>query len=108
VKNMRHVVTVMRPAEAQDDAGQKKNATVYRADVPCSIEHLSGREAEKARAIYPEATLKVEMYGNPLKPVSHKDWLKHGERKLFIGDIDDHLQSGQHGPITLLCGEEPK
>ena len=104
-------VTVMRPAEALSDGGQKKQPTTVLKDVPCSIKHLSGREVERARALWPEATHEVEMGGDPSKPLRTKDWLElpglAGEtRRLHIGDINDKQQNGLH--LTLLCGENPR
>lgn len=113
---MRHRATVMRPSEALSDGGQTQSANVLLRDVPCSIEHLSGREAELVHAQFPEASLKVECYGDPNKPIRHTDWLEvlgvgrdsSGQpviRKLHISDIQDRDQNGIL--LTLFCGENP-
>lgn len=105
---MRHVVNVMRPTEATGTVGelQGQDATVI-ALVPCSIESLSGREAEIARSVYADVTLKVEMYADPRKPVTANDYLTGGTigtRKLYIGFVKDSNNMGT-GTLELLCSE---
>jgi hypothetical protein len=113
-KNMRHVVKVMRPAKATNTIGntQGQPDTICNA-WPCSIETLSGREAELARQTFAAATLKVEGYGNPKKPIRESDYLefidgvtgtKDKPRKLYVGVVNDKHQNGVE--LSLLCGEE--
>ena len=101
---MRHIVNVMRPTEAVGSLGQLqgKPETVMR-EIPCSIRSLSGNEQEQARQNSVSATLAVEMYGDPKKPLKEKDWLQFGDRKLNIAYIDDVNQNGLQ--LKLLCGE---
>lgn len=110
MRNMLHVVNVMRPTENLTDGGQKQNAECVLKNWPCSIEPLSGREAERVHATFPEASLKVEGYGNPQKPFRRTDWLElkatdGALRKLHIADIQDEMQNGIE--LTLFCGENP-
>ena len=100
----RHLVTVMRPAEATDEYGQTQGqpATILK-DVPCSIEPLSGRETELARQTFGIASLRVRMYGDPAKPLQYTDWLAFGGRRLNIGQIIDRHQNGLD--LELICGE---
>lgn len=106
MRNARHIVDVMSPAEALDDRGQPGGQDiVYRKQVPCSIETLNGREGELARQQFASATHRVEMYGDPGKPLDHTMYLlKHPEmRRLEIGFINDVHQNGV--VLSLLCGE---
>lgn len=101
---MRHMVTVMRPTQAQGTRGepQGKDAVIVK-DVPCSIETLSGREGELARQIFAAATYRVQMYGDPSKPIENTDYLQFGSRRLNIGFINDRQQNGIE--LELLCEE---
>jgi head-tail adaptor len=94
----------MRPGEAVGSLGelQGKPETVIK-NVPCSIKTLSGNEQESARQNGVTATLAVEMYGDPNKPLKEKDWLEFGSRKLNIAHIEDVNQNGLQ--LKLLCGE---
>lgn len=115
MRTPRHVVNVMRPTTAHNDGGQLQGQpeTLVK-NWPCSIDPLSGSEAIRVHANFPEATLKVEGYGDPAKPLRRTDWLempglgtdesgKPVIRKLFISDIQDRNQNGIH--LTLICGE---
>lgn len=103
MRNLRHIVNVHRPTQALDSRGQANNDTVYWRDVPCSIEAISATEGEAGGQQQAVTTYKVEMYGNPLKPLKHSDWLKWGSRKLNIEAIDDTKQNGEQ--LVLTCGE---
>ena len=105
MKNMRHVVNVMRSTKTEGSLGQTqgKPDTIIK-DWPCSIETLSGRELELARSTFAAATLKVEGYGNPSKPIKETDYLEFGERILHVGFVDDKHQNGVE--LSLICGEE--
>jgi len=80
---MRHVVSVMRPsnAEGSRDKSKASRRKLIKA-WPCSIETLSGREVVQARTVFAEATHKVEGYGNPAKRFKERDYLTGGS----IGD----------------------
>lgn len=98
----------MRPTEATGTVGelQGQDATVI-ALVPCSIETLSGREAEIARSVYADVTYKVEMYSDPRKPVTPNMYLTGGTlgpRRLHIGFVKDSNNMGT-GSLELLCAE---
>jgi head-tail adaptor len=106
VKNkprMRHTVDIMEPATALDDRGQENGDTVYLAGIPCSIEPLSTREQEAARQIYADATYRVKFYGDPKKPITHRHWLRWGERRLEIGSAVDVRMNGTEW--ECVCGE---
>lgn len=112
MKAMCHVVNVMRPPKAHGTLGQTQGQpeTIIR-NWPCSIENLSGRELELARSTFAAATLKVEGYGDPRKPIEARDYLELASltpgkqpRKLFVGFVDDKMQNGIE--LSLICGEE--
>lgn len=104
MKGLRHQCDVMEPPKAQGSRGQEiGNSTTYLKGVPCSIETISGRELEQARATWSESTYRVQMYGDPRKPITSGHWLKFGERRMSIGHIDDKHQNGIE--LTLICGE---
>lgn len=108
-KNMRHVVNVIRPTSAEGSIGQLQGKPdVLLANVPCSIRPVSGRESEEARQNGVTATLIVELYGDPRKPITESDWLAvhpitDPPRKLNIAYINDKQQNGIE--LTLFCGE---
>lgn len=101
------LVTVMRPAEAQGTRGQPQGQpTTIIQQWPCSIETVSGNKAVQARTVFAEATHKVGGYGNPQKRVKERDYLTGGslgDRKLYIGFINDIHQNGVE--LELLCSE---
>jgi len=94
----------MAPPKTGDSLGQEVgNDAPYIRGVPCSIEQLSGREAEAAHQTFGAVSLKVAMYGDPRKPITIRHRLKVGERILEIADVKDVNQNGQE--LELLCGE---
>ena len=104
MKNMRHRVTVMRPTGAQEEHGALEGQPqTLIADVPCSITFLTGREAEVARQLVPSATHRVEMYGDPAKPLQYADWLKMGSKRFEVASINDKKLNGIE--LELLCVE---
>lgn len=105
---LRHYVDVMKPTAAIGSRGELEGqASLVRQGVACSIETLSGREAEIARSTYPDATYRVRLYADPSKPVSEEMYLTGGtlgKRKLQIGFKNDIDQVGFVN--ELLCGED--
>lgn len=105
---LRHYVNVMKPTAAIGSRGELEGQdTTVRQGVPCSIETLSGREAEVARSTYPDATYRVRLYADPQKPVTAEMYLTGGtlgKRRLHIGFINDVDQVGFVN--ELLCGED--
>ena len=108
MRNMRHVVNVMRPTLAVGSRGEAEGQDQQvLKEVPCSIETLSGREAELARSVYPDATYKVEMYADPRNPVTAVMYLTGGTlgtRRLNVGFVNDRDLKGVQ--YELLCGED--
>lgn len=107
-------VNVMRPTKTTDTIGNTrgKPETII-ADWPCSITTLSGRELELARQTFAAASLKVEGYGDPKRPIRETDYLEFDDgvistkdepRKLHVGVVIDADQNGIE--LSLLCGEE--
>jgi hypothetical protein len=104
VRNLRHYVNVMRPTKAADEYGQTQGQPeTLLANVPCSVETLSGRELELARATFGMVSYKVTMYGDPSKPIRRTDYLTMGDRRLEIADVKDTYQNGV--VFELICGE---
>jgi head-tail adaptor len=98
----------MQPPGTQGTRGEAEGqpTRVYR-DVPCSIEPLRGGEADRARTVFAEASLKVELYADPRKRITPGMYLTGGslgQRVLNIGYIEDARQNGEH--LVLVCGEE--
>jgi head-tail adaptor len=105
VRNLRHRCDVMEPPNAQGGYGEGIGQDgVYLRGIPCSLEHLSGREGEVARATFAAATHKVTLYGDPRKPIRKSHSLRVGERILHIADIKDVMQNGEQ--LELICGEQ--
>lgn len=106
---MRHLVNVMRPTKATGSLGELQGQPeVVIPNWPCSIKTLSGGESVAARQNTANATLEVQGWGNPRKPIAEGDYLivlpeTDPPRKLNIEFIDDKKQNGIE--LTLLCGE---
>jgi SPP1 family predicted phage head-tail adaptor len=104
VRNARHQCDVMEPSNALGSRGQEIGGSVVcLRGVWFSLDTLSGRELEQARANWAEATYRVQIQGNPHKPITPSHWLKFGDRRLSIGQVIDEQQNGQL--LTLICGE---
>jgi SPP1 family predicted phage head-tail adaptor len=104
MKRMQHQVDIMEPASALDDRGQDgASDTVYLAKVPCSIEPINAAESEIAHQIQANRTYKVQFYGNPKKPITHRHWLRYQNRRLEIGSAVDVKMNGTEW--ELICGE---
>lgn len=105
---LRHSADVLRSRKALDARGQPTGGEEsILVAVPCSLRELSGREFEQAHKIYADATVIVEMYGDPKKPVTAKDvLLVNGNRRLNVGHVNDLQQNGLM--LSLLCGEDRK
>ncbi len=111
MRNLIHQVDVMEPPTATDDRGQEAGIDlVYLAKVPCSIEPINTRELEAARQIYSLATHRVQFYGSPKQPITHRHWLRQKMvsdptkfRRLEIGSAVDTKQNGTEW--DCLCSE---
>lgn len=102
----RHTVNVMSPPFGGfGDDGQPLGApAVYIPDVPCSIETLGGSEPDVAGQLVGITTYRVQMYGDPDRPLTTQNYLTLGARRLDIQSIDDKHQNGRD--LTLICGEQ--
>jgi hypothetical protein len=100
----RHIVTVKRPKANFGSVGdqQGEDETIY-ANWPCSIETLSGNEAELARQNFPSASVAVNGYTDPKKLIQPTDYLQFGSRTLHVGFVNNIDQLGLEA--ELLCGE---
>lgn len=108
MRNLRHQVRVLRPATPQGEAGEKLPPEVLYREQPCSIEQTAGRESERMFQMYATTTLKVEMYGDPEKPLTPVCWLeelplKSPPRRLNILEVNDVLRNGTQ--YKLVCSE---
>ena len=107
MRNMRHVVSVMRPTKALSDRGQLqgKDETVIK-EWPCSIEPLSGTKVDAARTLIPTATHRVTGRGNPDKRIANKDYMTGGslgsQRLIIEHKADENLNEEK---LTLICSE---
>jgi hypothetical protein len=105
VINLRHQCDVMEPAGTLDANGQPiGNARPYLRGVPCSMEQVSGREGEVAHQTYGFRVTKVQMYGDPKKPIKPEHYLQFPDRRLEIIDRSDLMQNGQQW--ELICAEK--
>jgi hypothetical protein len=100
----RHIVTVKRPKANFGSVGdqQGEDETIY-ANWPCSIETLSGNEAELARQNFPSASSVVKGYTDPKKLIQATDYLLLGSRRINVGFVNNIMQRGLEA--ELLCGE---
>lgn len=99
-----HIVQIHCPPDALGDDGQPrgKEGVLYR-DVPCSIETLGGTEPIAGGQQQAITTYRIEMRGDPGRPIRHSDHLKFGQRTLSIQAIEDKHQNGCE--LVLICGE---
>ncbi len=106
MKRLRHVVKVMRPPAPGGESSQAIPPQAIRNEVPCSIETLMGREAERMQQMYAGANVKVCMYGDPNNQLKAVDYcIDQTGKRLNIMGITDPSRS-QLGKIELICGEE--
>ena len=107
---MRHVVDVYKnSAPSLDSDGQQiPNSVVLRANVPCAIEILSGRELESARKQVAEATTRVSLYQSRSAPVTVGCWLRWegqtaGSVRMDVLHVGDQSPFTDGLAATLLC-----
>jgi hypothetical protein len=110
VNNLRHYVDVIGPADVTDSRGQNQSDKPLMSAVPCSIEILNGREAEIARQLLPQATMKVTMRG-PIPGLGSRCKLQeypiaNGVPRAthHVGYVQDPLRTGR--VLVCLCTEE--
>jgi head-tail adaptor len=102
---LRHQVSIYRPATGKTSRGQRTgDPTLLLADVPCSVETLSGLELIRGRKQLADATHQVRMWADPDTPITPRDYLVFGSRTLHIGHVHDVEQLGI--VWELLCREE--
>lgn len=101
----RHVVTIKLPPTGLDSRGRTTGTpSIVLADVPCSIEQLSGLELIRAQKIYAEATHRVQLFADPTHPLTSKHFLVWGSRILHVGAVIDADNIGVE--VELVCKEE--
>lgn len=109
--SMPHRVDILRQSEGTDSRGQPLDAwEVVMPNVPCSIEPISGREAEVAHRLVATATHQVECRG-PIAGLSPacrlgehpKDGAGKYKSHLAIGHVADPTRTGRE--YTLLVTE---
>jgi hypothetical protein len=103
----RHVTDIYKPSLSTDSFGANDGAPIaVRSSVPCSIDTLNGREAELARSVFVDASHKVELYADPIRPIDESCYLTGGtlgKRRLNIGFVNDPQMTGLK--LILTCGE---
>ena len=103
-------MTIKLPSTTVGDRGQKSGTdTVVAADVPASVEQLSGREVEQARQFYALATSRVMLFGDRGWGLSPEHYLTFdpgfgAERTLNIGHVSSDRELGVE--YELLCSED--
>ena len=103
----RHLVNVMRPTKNLDERGQLQGVdeTIV-AEWPCSIETLSGSKDATERMTVPNATHRVEGYGDPARPFKNKDYLTGGTlgKRSFAIELKNDMDFNET-KLSLLCSE---
>ena len=103
--SLRHQVDIYRPSASIGSRGQRTGSpTLLLAEVPCSIETLSGLEMIRAQKQFADATHRVHLHADPDTPLTPRDYLLFGTRTLNIGAIEDVDQIGVE--CVLLCKED--
>lgn len=102
---LRHYVDVIGPDGVETDRGQVQGDRTLMRNVPCSIEVLSGREAEIANQRLPQASTRITMRG-PIPGLSAGCVLveKPHSRKHHVGFVEDPTRIGRE--YRCLCTEE--
>jgi SPP1 family predicted phage head-tail adaptor len=99
---LRHVLTLQQRDTAIGSRGQKASTFATLATIRGAIETLGGREAELARKLSADATLKVTVrYYYPGLTVEHR--FLFGSRILNIGHVNNWLQRNEW--LICLCAE---
>ncbi len=103
---LRHIVDVMRPPTDLDSRGQLDgNPKLVRGGARCSIETLTGREAEQVHSQWPTATYKVEMRADA-REITSDHYLTGGTLKTRRLNIDHVENMDELGfLLRLLCSE---
>lgn len=103
--NFRHYVDIVGPGGAQTDRGQIQDEHVVMRSVPCAIEFLSGREAEIARQLLPQASTRITMRGPIPKLTSGCVIIeKANGSKHHVGFVQDDSRVGRE--YKCLCEQE--
>lgn len=104
---MRHRCDVLEPipqSSASTARGQRTGAEkLIRVSVACSIEKLTARETELANQLEIQRAVIVCMPGDPSKPMTERQFLRIGTRRLEVAQVADLDQDGRR--LELLCGE---
>lgn len=103
---MRHAADIYRaPTGAYASRGELiGTGQLVASGVPCSIETLSGREAEIARSTYSLATHQIELFGDPAWLPLETCKLVVGQEVYHVGHVNDLEKRGVE--FVLLCGQE--
>ena len=104
-----HRATIKRPGTSLDDRGQiDTTPTVVKANIPCGLAELSGREFELARQQVANATHRVEITLDPAWNVKPTDFLvltKASSKQLTLNIGHVKNVDGVDREHDLLCGE---
>ena len=102
------IVNVMRPTKNLDARGQLlgKDDTII-ANWPCSIETLSGTKGGNERMTVPNASHRVEGYGDPKNPIKDKDYLTGGSlgTRIFTIELKNDKDFNET-KLSLVCSEQ--
>jgi SPP1 family predicted phage head-tail adaptor len=98
---IRHVLTLQQRDTTIGTRGQKASTFTALATVRGAIETLGGREAELARKLSADATLKVTVRYYPGVTVEHR--FLFGTRALNIGHVANWRERNEW--LICLCAE---
>jgi len=98
---LRHVLALQQRDTAIGTRGQKASTFATLATIRAAVETLGGREAELARKLSADATLKVTVRYYPGVTVEHR--FLCGARVLNIGHVNNWLQRNEW--LICLCAE---
>ena len=101
----RHYVDVFAPGTTLDDRGQPQADGIVMRSVPCAIEVLSGREAEIARQLLPQASTRISMRGPIAGLTASCVLVEKGNGLLHhVGFVEDQSRVGVL--YRCLCEQE--
>ena len=103
----RHIVTVMRPADALNEYGERQGKPAKVVQGPASIEFVGARQIVVANQQVNVATHRFKMRGDPANHFRYIDFIEvegWPGRTFQIGQINGDQATGQE--LELLCGEK--
>lgn len=99
--DLRKRITIEQRSASQSASGEQSHAWTLVAVVSAAVEPMSGRELEKAQAVFAEVSHQVLIRWRP--GITAKMRVSYDGRLFNIGAVID--ENERHRQLTLLCVE---